>query len=625
MAGTSARPGLAPGLLCIASMAKPATGPAPAELGVGHLHERMELLRGYVLDAESRRSADVQAAAPHNAQSARNLLHYLALRGHDLRALQSSLAELGLSSLGRCEGHVLSSIEQLERVLAILAGKAQPPLVDGGSAGLSDSRDVLARNTELLLGPPAVDRAVRIMVTMPAEAASQPELIAQLLEGGMDCMRINCAHDSPEAWEAMIANLRLAQRRTGRPCRVLMDLAGPKLRTGAVAPGPCVVEWHPRRDDRGRVLQPARVWLGAAGAMPPQPADAVLPVDPPGFLAELHESDRIHLRDARGKRRTLWYAGSGWARAIQSAWVQNGAELRCGKHRASVAGLPPVERRLVLHAGDRLILTSAQDPGRPGRGAAPARMPCSLPEVLRQLRPGEPIWFDEGKLGGVVRSVSPSKALVEITRARPGGFRLGADKGINLPASALHLPALTDDDRRNLPFVVSHADLVGLSFVHEPHDVLALQSALEKLGAPHLGVVLKIETRSGFEQLPRILLTALRLPRVGVMIARGDLAVECGFERLAEVQEEILWVCEAAHVPVIWATQVLETLARKGLPSRAEITDAAMGERAECVMLNKGPHVVEAVQMLDGILRRMSAHQVKKTPTLRLLRSLRIT
>jgi hypothetical protein len=76
------------------------------------------------------------------------------------------------------------------------------------------------------------------------------------------------------------------------------------------------------------------------------------------------------------------------------------------------------------------------------------------------------------------------------------------------------------------------------------------------------------------------------------------LAVECGFERLAEVQEEILWICEAAHVPVIWATQVLETLAKEGMASRAEITDAAMGHRAECVMLNKGPHVLSAVRGL---------------------------
>lgn len=132
--------------------------------------------------------------------------------------------------------------------------------------------------------------------------------------------------------------------------------------------------------------------------------------------------------------------------------------------------------------------------------------------------------------------------------------------------------------------------------------------------------MLKIETKQGFHNLPSILLTAMRSPCFGVMIARGDLAVECGFERMAEVQEEILWLCEAAHVPVIWATQVLESVAKKGTPSRAEITDAAMGHRAECVMLNKGPYILNAVRTLDDILSRMQAHQIKKSSMLRELR-----
>jgi pyruvate kinase len=121
-----------------------------------------------------------------------------------------------------------------------------------------------------------------------------------------------------------------------------------------------------------------------------------------------------------------------------------------------------------------------------------------------------------------------------------------------------------------------------------------------------------------------MLLTAMRWPSCGVMIARGDLAVECGFERLAEVQEEILWICEAAHIPVVWATQVLETLTKQGMASRAEITDAAMGDRAECVMLNKGPHVLDALRVLDDILRRMQAHQTKKRAMLRELKLARV-
>lgn len=183
----------------------------------------------------------------------------------------------------------------------------------------------------------------------------------------------------------------------------------------------------------------------------------------------------------------------------------------------------------------------------------------------------------------------------------------------------MRLPPIDARDEADLAFIAAHADLIGYSFVRRPSDVIELQDRLTALGRRDLGIVLKIETREAFDNLPALLLTAMRRPVVGVMIARGDLAVECGWERLAELQEEILWICEAAHLPVIWATQVLEQLAKLGRPSRAEITDAAMAERAECVMLNKGVHLVEAVQVLDRILRRMQSHQAKKRSMLRRL------
>lgn len=97
------------------------------------------------------------------------------------------------------------------------------------------------------------------------------------------------------------------------------------------------------------------------------------------------------------------------------------------------------------------------------------------------------------------------------------------------------------------------------------------------------------------------------------MVALGDLGVELGFERMAEVQEQLLWLCEAAHMPVIWATQVLESLAKSGSPSSAEVTDAAMAVRAECVMLNKGPFIDRALVFLNDVLTRMRNHQNKKT------------
>ena len=143
---------------------------------------------------------------------------------------------------------------------------------------------------------------------------------------------------------------------------------------------------------------------------------------------------------------------------------------------------------------------------------------------------------------------------------------------------------------------------------------------LRRVGGENRGLVVKIETQQAFDQLPSLLLAAMGSPVAGIMIARGDLAIECGFERLAELQEEILWLCEAAHMPVIWATQVLDTLAKKGQASRAEITDAAMAVRAECVMLNKGPYILHTIRALDDILRRMQEHQSKKKTLLRKLK-----
>ncbi|NIR41392.1 MAG: hypothetical protein GWO00_15085, partial [Gemmatimonadetes bacterium] len=160
---------------------------------------------------------------------------------------------------------------------------------------------------------------------------------------------------------------------------------------------------------------------------------------------------------------------------------------------------------------------------------------------------------------------------------------------------------------------------MNVSFINHPDDVEDLLDALESAGGHRLRLVLKIETMMGVRHLPGILLAAMEWPAVGVMIARGDLAAEVGWERLAAVQEEILWLCEAAHVPVVWATEVLNQLAKKGIPTRGEISDVVMAERAECVMLNKGPHITTAIRTLDNILSSVQAYQEKKTALLRTL------
>jgi pyruvate kinase len=316
----------------------------------------------------------------------------------------------------------------------------------------------------------------------------------------------------------------------------------------------------------------------------------------------------------------------------KTTYFANGLELTCSDGAsddvALVTGIPPSARSVRVMTGDRIVLTRDVDaPPIPPAEADAARrgttvtVGCTLPELFDAAHPGDAIWFDDGKIGGIIEKVHRDRLQVEVTDVPPGGVRLKSGKGINAPDTLLPIEALTARDLVDLDFVAAHADIVNLSFVREAADVHRLREELEARDAAGIGIVLKIENVRAFENLPQLLLAAMESERVGVMIARGDLAVEVGFERLAEVQEEIMWACEAAHVPVIWATQVLESMARTGRPSRAEVTDAAMSVRAECVMLNKGPHILEAMAALDSILSRMGEHQLKKRSMLRELTS----
>jgi pyruvate kinase len=438
---------------------------------------------------------------PHIARlgfrpSAHNLAAYLAFREHDLRGLQDRLEPLGLSSLGRCEAHVLPALEAVRATLAALGDR------DGAPAQRPRRRDfalgdrLLERHTRAIFGPGAMPH---IMVTLESAAATDGAFVRRLVDAGMDCARINCAHDDAEIWTAMAANVRRAAAEAERPCRVYVDVAGPKLRVETVASG-----------------------------------------DP--------------------------------------------------------------ERRFV--AGDTVRLT------------------CSEPQVHAALAPGTPVWIDDGKLGATVVTSGADGMVLLIAHAAPKGSKIRPGKGLNFPQTRLPLPALGEKDLADLDWIVANADIVGQSFVRDAADVESLLDELGRRGTV-LPVVAKIETAGAIANVPEIIVAGASAVPFGVMIARGDLAVEIGFQRLAEIQEELLWVCEAAHVPVVWATQVLDRFVRKGVPSRSEITDAAMAERAECVMLNKGPFVVEGVAVLSDVLERMRGHQAKKSARLRALGAFR--
>ncbi len=467
----------------------------------------------YLRQQEKSSATLIEQVQPHYRESARNLLHYLALRTFDLRDIQEELSSLSISSLGHSEGYTLTNLQNILRLLLLIAGESTEDLFADFSSPLDyrSSKTQLYQNAMQLLGEHHLGEGSRIMVTMPSEAAEDYELIHGLLLAGMDLARINTSHDSALEWYKMITNIRQAEEETGKKCLVHMDLSGPKLRVESVAP--------------------------------------VLP-----------KKDYI-----------------------------------------------------VLSVGDLLQLVKRV----PENSVEQMQAVVRLPEIFNDSKAGHRIYFDDGKIGGIITEVQSEVVTVKITQAAPEGSKLRAEKGINLPDTNLSLPSLTESDLANLPFIAANADILGYSFVRRPADVERLQTELKKLGKEEIGIILKIETKEAFQNLPMLLLTAMRSPKVGVMIARGDLAVEIGFERIAEVQEEILWICEAAHAPGIWATQVLDKLAKKGTASRAEITDAAMAARAECVMLNKGPYIVHAVATLDDITRRMEKHQFKRKGNLR--------
>ncbi|MEW6764175.1 MAG: pyruvate kinase [Pseudomonadota bacterium] len=588
-------------------------------------------LREESLRIEQGRAAELEAVHPGFRASARNLLHYLGVRRHDIRPLQRDLAFLGLSSFGILESHVMAALNAVSARLEEMTGHPASPPAEAPADFISGPHR-LQEHANSLLGEARDGREVRIMVTLPSEAAYDPVLIPSLIEAGMEIARINCAHDDAEAWIAMVNRVRDAALAQGRPCRIQADLAGPKSRTGRIRALGHLLKLRPSRDFRGRVIHDAMLWITPHDAPCPPPGTDIpsLLFQPQGLddsLESVKPGARLELTDARGRLRTgtlIQHSPAGLLVGFDhTAYIEDGTVInvvRGRKHllRGVLSGAPEVPEEIRLKPGDTLILTREDQPGCAGvRNPAgdmiePARLHCTLEAAFTDARPEQRVWLDDGRIGAVISANDGQAITLTITHAAAEGSRLKQEKGINFPDTDFHAPALTAKDLADLEAMAPHVDMVALSFLRGPEDVALLQDHLTRLDANNLGIVLKIENRQAFEHLPRTLLTGMRSPSLGVMVARGDLAVEMGFERLSEVQEEILWLCEAAHVPVIWATQILESLAKNGAPSRPEVTDAAMSIRAECAMLNKGPHIVEALRFLSGVLSRMEGHYSKR-------------
>ena len=437
--------------------------------------------------------------------AAQNLVHYLTIRNEDIRQLQDQLHVNGLSALTNAESHIHSQMQSIRQRL-----NGNDTLKETEQCTYEFSRKDQQQKSKILFGEKMDDAIPYIMVTFDSPFADNYGLIKNLLLNGMNVARINCAHDDEATWARMIHHVKRAVAHSRLPCKIFMDLAGPKIRTQLLAKG------HGKK--KVKIKEGKLVWLS--------------------------ESKKDFKKD------------------------------------------------------DIVI-----SPGMTG--------------IIPHLKKGQRVLIDDGVIKGIIEKTKKDRAALRIVRIGPGKRVIKNHKGINFPDTELIIEPLTVFDKGCLPFICENADIVGYSFVRNPADLATLQGILKQYTEQPPHIIIKIETQEAVKNLPALLLQGMHQEAFGVMIARGDLAVEIGFERMAEIQEEILWICEAAHVPVVWATQVLETLNKSGVATRAEITDVTYAAMAECVMINKGDHTIEVIETLKDILQRTGRHHIKKRFTFR--------
>jgi pyruvate kinase len=331
-------------------------------------------------------------------------------------------------------------------------------------------------------------RHTKIVATL-GPASDSDSVLDELMLAGVDVIRLNFSHSTPEDHAKNCARVRDAAARAGRTVAVLQDLSGPKIRTGPLASsGP-----------------------------------------------------------------------------------------------------------LSLQSGGELAIVTGDFPGEPGR------VSTTCAELARAVRPGQDLLLDDGR---VVLRVLDTDGTTIRTRVEHG-TSLGAHKGISAPGVTLSLSALTPKDASDLAFgLAMGVDMVALSFVQSAADLLHAREALRSAGRPRVPLIAKLERPEAIARLDEVLAHS-----DAVMVARGDLGLEVPLEHVPRLQKEITRKARAAGVPVIVATQVLESMRTEPRPTRAEVSDAAnaVDDGVDAIMLAgetaAGSYPAEAVRTLDAIIR----------------------
>jgi pyruvate kinase len=588
--------------------------------------EDIEILRTHLLQARK----EIAAAHPRT-RSLLNLKQYLILRKNDRTELQEKLFMLSLSSLGRSFAHVAASIDTLHDQLSSSLGYkeiSEELMAEFHHLPIHDAIAIASQNSKLLFGGKTSSKlskqSTAVMVTLPSDAVQNDGiLIRQLAETGINVFRINTAHDDAATWKAM-ADIIVAineQRDSADTIKIFVDLAGPKIRTGKIRKVDYPIAIGSKKQEKEVVI------TIRDGMTKGEEVDSVTLEKNPAqitvekkFFKNFTKNRAIKIVDANGKKASIkiYELADTYAKGVinKKIFVNKKTKLFCNRHKGSILNIDTQIEAIRLFVDDLLIITETEVLGRAAllnmeqKVIEPALISCSLHNMLSHIQAGEKVFIDDGKIGLEVIKKNVDSITCRVTHSKSNGTFIKEEKGINFPDTYIRTKALTETDRVNLLSVLDFADHLSLSFCQSAEDVHDLQKILSELGRSDIGIIAKIETKQGVINMPIILEQLLASEKSGVMIARGDLAIEVGFENMPHIQEAILDICDAAHLPVIWATQVLESMMKNNLPSRAEVTDAAMAGRAECVMLNKGAFAIDTIDTLTRILDDM--HSISK-------------
>ena len=560
---------------------------------------------------------EIDTSIKHH-KSLSNLKAYLRLRAKDITQLQDKLTSHGLSSFGRSQSSIVNAINQDIILLSKLLDSTFDDIsLDDNFVKFHESKTIMYKNSKVFGGKEDDEYTnlqqifkTRVMITLPSEAKNSPQLISELIKNGASVLRINTAHDTPDDWNMMAKYIQDENSRQSKNTKIYVDLAGPKNRTGKIKKvfspfkigswrNPTVVEIATNLD--GNIL----TTKNNNGISTLVVSDELYRIAKISKSIKIYDFEREkYIAYKLIKENDKLYAVTNKKMTIFEKTI---LKIKNTKSNLYNLELNPLDIR--LHRGDEILISHHNVLGDidfeyEGKKYA-ALINCTNKEIFEHIKINDDVFIDDGKIGCTVTHTNSYGVGCKVFLAKENGTSLKEEKGINFPNSDLIIPAITPTDEKNLESIIDFADIIGISFAQSADDIKKLKDMLSIKEKFNIAIVPKIETKLAITNLPSILEELLDWEKFALMIARGDLAIEVGFDNLPYIQEEIFGICEAAHVPVIYATQILEGKMKNNLPSRSEVTDAAFAQRADCVMLNKGDFVIQTVATLKQILRSM--------------------